>query len=57
MLLIVIKESLNQDKYIESLIEKHLINNPHKLNYSLVPDTEFNKRNEDAIIEKVHQRN
>ena len=39
----VIKERLNQKNYIESLIEKHLINNPHKLNYSLVPDTEFNR--------------
>ena len=52
----IIKERLTQDKYIESLIEKHLVNNPHKLNYSLVPDTEFNKRNEDAIVQKVHQR-
>ena len=29
---------------------------PHKLNYSLVPDTEFNRRNEEAIVQKVHQR-
>ena len=27
----IIKERLTQDKYIESLIEKHLVNNPHKL--------------------------
>jgi len=52
----VIKERLNRDNYIEGLIEKHLINNPHKLNYSLVPDTEFNRRNEEAIVKKVHQK-
>ena len=52
----IIKERLEQDNYIESLIEKNLINNNHKLNYSLIPDTNFNKKNDDRIYEKIRNK-
>ena len=52
----IIKERLEHDNYIEGLIEKHLINNTHKLNYSLVPDVEFNKKNEDHINKKIIEK-
>ena len=48
-----IKNSLKTDNYIENLIEKNLIKNNHRLTYSLVPDTELNKKNEEKIQNKV----
>ena len=51
-----IKENLKSENYIENLIEKNLILNAHRLNYSLVPDTEFNKKNEDKIQQKVFEK-
>ena len=39
-----INENLKSENYIENLIEKNLILNKHRLNYSLIPDTEFNKK-------------
>ena len=48
-----IKNNLKTDNYIENLIEKNLINNNHRLTYSLVPDTELNKKNEEKIQNKV----
>jgi Zn-dependent M16 (insulinase) family peptidase len=48
-----IKNNLKSNRYIERLIEKHLINNNHRLNYSLIPDTEHNKKNEEIIQQKV----
>ena len=51
-----IKKNLKSENYIENLIEKNLILNAHRLNYSLVPDTEFNKKNEDKIQQKVFEK-
>ena len=51
-----IKENLKSENYIESLIEKNLISNSHRLNYSLIPDTEFNRKNEEKIQQKVIER-
>lgn len=48
-----IKNNLKTDNYIENLIEKNLIKNNHRLTYSLVPDTELNKKNEEKIHNKV----
>ena len=49
----IIKNNLKTDNYIENLIEKNLIKNNHRLTYSLVPDTELNKKNEEKIQNKV----
>ena len=51
-----IKENLKSENYIESLIEKNLISNSHRLNYSLIPDTEFNRKNEEKIQQKVIEK-
>ena len=51
-----IKENLKSENYIENLIEKNLILNKHRLNYSLIPDTEFNKKNEEKIQQKVIEK-
>ena len=48
-----IKNNLKTDNYIENLIEKNLIKNNHRLTYSLVPDIELNKKNEEKIQNKV----
>ena len=39
-----IKSNLQSERYVEGLIEKHLIKNSHRLNYSLIPDINFNKK-------------
>ena len=51
----IVKENLNEEKYIEKLIEKKLINNSHRLNYSLIPDIDFNKKNEAKLLNKVQK--
>ena len=51
----IVKENLNEERYIEKLIEKKLINNSHRLNYSLIPDTELNKKNEAKLLNKVQK--
>ena len=48
-----IKNNLKTDNYIENLIDKSLIKNNHRLTYSLIPDTELNKKNEEKIQNKV----
>ena len=52
----VIKDKLNKDNYIENLIEEKIINNPHRVNYCLAPDTEFNSKNEKIIKEKIDEK-
>ena len=49
----IIKNNLKTDNYIENLIDKSLIKNNHRLTYSLIPDTELNKKNEEKIQNKV----
>ncbi len=52
----VIKSNLKSNKYIENLIKKKLIENTHRVNYSLVPDPNFNNKNEEKIKNKVLQK-
>ena len=49
-----IKEKLKTEKYIENLIKEKIINNNHRINYSLIPDPEFNIKNEEKIKNKVN---
>ena len=51
-----IKNNLNKEKYIEALIETKIINNPHRVNYCLAPDVEFNSKNEQKIKEKINKK-
>ena len=51
----IIKNNLKTDNYIENLIDKSLIKNNHRLTYSLIPDTELNKKNEEKIQNKVFE--
>ena len=48
-----IKNNLKTENYIENLIDRSLIKNNHRLTYSLIPDTELNKKNEEKIQNKV----
>ena len=48
-----IKDNLNKENYIESLISKNLIENNHRVNYSLIPDVNFNKKIEKKIQDKL----
>ena len=52
---ILVKENLSKERYMEKLIEKKLINNAHRLNYSLIPDSGLNKKNEAKLIKKVEE--
>ena len=49
----IIKNNLKTENYIENLIDRSLIKNNHRLTYSLIPDTELNKKNEEKIQNKV----
>ena len=51
-----IKNNLKKEKYIEALIETKIINNPHRVNYCLAPDVEFNSKNEQKIKEKINKK-
>jgi Zn-dependent M16 (insulinase) family peptidase len=48
-----IKNNLKKDNYIENLIDRSLIKNNHRLTYSLIPDTQLNKKNEEKIQNKI----
>ncbi len=50
-----IKNNLKTENYIENLIDRNLIKNNHRLTYSLIPDTELNKKNEEKIQNKVFE--
>ena len=52
----VIKKNLKKDKYIENIIQKKIIDNQHRVNYSLAPDVNFNKINENKIKEKIEKK-
>ncbi len=52
----LIKNNLKEKNYIEKLIEEKIINNPHRVNYCLAPDTEFNSKNEKKIKEKIDEK-
>ena len=46
---IKLKKNLKTNQYIEKLIQKHLLNNPHRLNYELKPESGLNEKKEFAI--------
>ena len=50
-----IKNNLKTENYIENLIDRSLIKNNHRLTYSLIPDTDLNKKNEEKIQNKVFE--
>jgi len=52
-----IKNNLKKEKYIEALIETKIINNPHRVNYCLAPDVEFNSKNEQKIKFHTNESN
>ena len=52
----IVKANLAKPKYMEKLIEAKLINNNHRLNYSLIPDVGFNKKNDEKILNKIKKK-
>ncbi len=52
----ILKKNIQTDKYVENLIKQKLIDNNHRLNYSLVPDIDFNKKGEAIIQDKVQDK-
>ncbi len=52
----IIKGKLEESGYIEKIIEDRIIKNNHRVNYALIPDPEFNNKNEERIKDKVAQR-
>ena len=51
-----IKNNLKKENYIEDLIEDKIINNQHRINYCLVPDVEFNAKNDIKIRKKIDKK-
>ncbi len=49
----VLKKKARDRRCFESLIEKHLINNPHRTTVRLIPDPEEGKRREAIEIERL----
>ena len=52
----VIKKNLTKKNYIENLIKEKIIENNHRINYSLVPDLNFNNRNDKIIKNKIIEK-
>jgi Zn-dependent M16 (insulinase) family peptidase len=48
-----LKADVNAGRYFESLIEKYLLNNPHRTTVELVPDPEEGKRREAVEAERL----
>ena len=51
-----LKENLNKKGYIESFIQHKLLDNPHRLRFTLAPDTDFNKKNEEKIQKSLAEK-
>ena len=51
-----LKDNLNKEGYIETLIKEKLLDNNHRLRFTLSPDTNFNKKNEDKINRELEQK-
>ena len=47
---------MKTDNYLEKLIEKHLINNPHRVNYELKPDPGLNEKKEEEIKNYLEEK-
>ena len=41
---------------LKKLIEEKIIKNNHRVNYALIPDLEFNNKNEEKIKDKIAQK-
>ena len=52
----IIKDKLKEENYIEKIIEERIIKNNHRVNYALIPDPEFNNKNEERIKNKITQK-
>ena len=52
----IIKEKLKSKNYIENLINEKIINNTHRVNFSLAPDPEFNIKKDQIIKEKIIEK-
>ena len=52
----IIKNNLKENGYIEKIINERIIKNNHRVNYALIPDPEFNNKNEEKIKNKIAQR-
>ena len=52
----LLKKNLKTDRYIENLIQNRLLNNDHRLLFSLIPDGDLNKRNEQLLKEELKEK-
>ena len=52
----VIKKNLTNKNYIENLIKEKIIENNHRINYSLIPDINFNNENDKKIKNKIIEK-
>ncbi|MGB2063420.1 MAG: insulinase family protein [Gammaproteobacteria bacterium] len=52
----LLKKNLKTDRYIENLIQNRLLNNNHRLLFSLIPDGDLNKRNEQLLKEELKEK-
>ena len=52
----IIKNNLKEDGYIEKIINEKIIKNNHRVNYALIPDPEFNNKNEEKIKNKIAKK-
>ena len=51
-----LKENLKTNNYLEKLIEKHLINNLHRVNYELKPEPGLNEKKEKEIKSYLEEK-
>ena len=52
----IIKKKIKSKNYIENLIQEKIIKNSHRINFSLIPDPEFNNKNEQKIKDKITEK-
>ena len=52
----IIKNNLKENGYIEKIINEKIIKNNHRVNYALIPDPEFNNKNEEKIKNKIAKK-
>jgi len=52
----VIKKNLTNKNYIENLIKEKIIENNHRINYSLIPNINFNNENDKKIKNKIIEK-
>ncbi len=52
----IIKNNLKEDGYIEKIINEKIVKNNHRVNYALIPDPEFNNKNEKKIKNKIAKK-